>query len=245
MRCFIPLVVLFFATAHTPLRVAGEQDRPLPDQMDLRPQFAKWKLPPRGQGPRNTCSVFVTVGAFEFALSKRHDRGMPLSVEYANWACNQVIGNSTVDRGQFFHDLLKGYERYGLCRDSLMSYDEKFRNTQPSAPARRDADAIHRLGFEVHWIRPWSKNTGLTNKQFSEIQRTLANGWPVCAGSDHSRLLVGYVNDAGQPGGGRFITRDSGLGDYGSVSYEWVRNHVYDLFWVELPAKAAEQPVKR
>jgi len=93
----------------------------------------------------------------------------------------------------------------------------------------------------VHWIRPWSKDGGLTDKQFGEIRQTLAAGWPVCAGSDHSRLLVGYVDDAKQPGGGLFITRDSGLGDYGTVSYEWVRKHVYDLFWVELPDKAAEK----
>lgn len=89
--------------------------------------------------------MFVTVGAFEFALSKRHDRGMPLSVEYSNWACNQVIRNSTVDRGQFFHDLLKGYEKHGLCCDELMRYEEKFQNTQPSNAARRDADANLRL----------------------------------------------------------------------------------------------------
>ena len=37
----------------------------------------------------------MTVGAFEYASSKHHDRAMPLSVEYSNWACNQVIRNST------------------------------------------------------------------------------------------------------------------------------------------------------
>ena len=75
----------------------------------------------------------------------------------------------------------------------------------------------------------------------TEIRQTLAKGWPVCAGSDHSRLLVGYVDDAKQPGGGKFITRDSGLGDYGEVTYDWTRRHVYDLFWVELPGKTSEK----
>lgn len=89
----------------------------------------------------------------------------------------------------------------------------------------------------MHWIRPWSRNAGLTDKQFNEIRQTLANGWPVCAGSDHSRLLIGYVDDAKQAGGGKFITRDSGLGSYGEVTYEWVRTHVYDLYWVELPER--------
>jgi hypothetical protein len=124
MRQIIVVVMLLGATFLIPAKSVAD-DRPLPVQVDLRTQFAKWKLPPRGLGTRNTCSVFVTVGAFEFALSKQHDRGMPLSVEYSNWACNQVIRNSTRDRGQFFHDLLKGYEKHGLCRDELMPYEEK------------------------------------------------------------------------------------------------------------------------
>ena len=84
----------------------------------------------------------------------------------------------------------------------------------------------------------------MTDKQFGEIRRTLATGWPVCAGSDRSRLLVGDVHDAKQPGGGKFMTRDSGLGSYGEVTYEWLRNHAYDLFWVELPYKAVEKPAR-
>ena len=242
MSRVIPLVLLLSATLHLHADLSGSDDRPLPEQVDLRPQFAKWKRPPRAQGARNTCSVFVTVGAFEFALSQRHDRAMPLSVEYSNWACNRVIRNSTVDRGQFFHDLLKGYEKHGLCGNELMTYEEKFPNTSPTEAAKRDAEANRELGFKVHWIRRWSKESGLTDKQFAEIRQTLADGWPVCAGSDHSRLLVGYVVDAKQAGGGKFITRDSGLGDYGEVTYDWTRKHVYDLCWIELPDKAIETP---
>ncbi len=217
------------------LGLVRSADQPLPPKVDLRSQLDRWKLSPRNQGQRNTCSVFVTVGAFEFALSKHHDQGMPLSVEYANWACNRIIRNRTADRGQFFHDLLKGYERHGLCREDLMPYEATFRNTSPSEAARTDAKAAQGLGFQVHWIRPWSKDSGLTEQQFDETRRTLASGWPVCAGSDHSRLLVGYEDDALHPGGGKFMTRDSGFGGYGEVSYEWARQHVYDLFWVELP----------
>ena len=82
---------------------------------------------------------------------------MPLSVEYSNWASNRVIRNSTVDRGQFFHDLLKGYEKHGLCRDELMPYEEQFQNTSPTEAARRDAETNRELGFKVHWIRRWSQ----------------------------------------------------------------------------------------
>jgi hypothetical protein len=229
-----------------PMVSSGKDDSPLPEKIDLRPVFSQWKLPPRPQGSRNTCSVFVTVGAFEYAISKRHDRGVPLSVEYSNWACNQIIHNTTEDRGQFFHHLLRGYEKHGLCHEELMPYEEKFQNTSPSDAARRDADTTQKLGFQVHWIRKWSKESGLSDKQFAEIRQTLANGWPVCAGSDHSRLLVGYINDAKQPGGGKFITRDSGLGAYGEVTYEWTRRNLYHLFWVELPDKSVtEKPQEK
>lgn len=241
MNRVIPLLLLLSASFVMPQVSSGSKDQLLPEKVDLRPQFALWKMPPRAQGARNTCSVFVTVGAFEFALSKRQDRGVPLSVEYSNWACNQVIRNSTADRGQFFHHLLKGYEKYGLCRDELMPYQEKFQNTSPTEAAKRDAEVTRQLGFQVHWIRPWSKESGLTDKQFAEIRQTLAKGWPVCAGSDHSRLLAGYVDDAKQPGGGKFITRDSGLGDYNEVTYDWARRHVYDLFWIELSDKGSPQ----
>lgn len=237
MRTMAAFLIAFFSTmalADEPIHTA---DDPLPKQVDLRAQLARWNLAPRRQGRRNTCSVFVTTGAFEFALSKYHDKGIPLSVEYLNWGCNQEIGNSTADRGQFFHDLLKGYDKHGLCREDLMPYERRFRNTAPTEEAIADAAETSKLNFKIHWIRQWSKDSGLTEEQFSETRRTLAKGWPVCAGSNHSRLFVGYIDDESQPGGGKFITRDSALGRYDEVSYEWARQNVYDLFWVEASEK--------
>jgi len=225
----------------TPPETPAAERAAQPDQVDLRPQFEAWKLPPRRQGRRNTCSVFVTAGAFEFALSKRRSEGIALSVEYLNWACNQEIGNTEADRGQFFHDLLKGYEQHGLCRDELMPYERRFHNTQPTRAADDDAKAIREAGFQIHWIRQWSKKSGLTDEQFAAIRTTLAAGWPVCAGSNHSRLIVGYVDDPDLADGGKFLTRDSGIGRYGEVTYEWAKEHVYDLFWVELPVEKTKE----
>src|SRR4051812_35065303 len=54
----------------------------LPKAVDLRPIFKRWNLAPKRQGARNTCSVFTTTGALEFAVSKHYDRGTRLSVEY-------------------------------------------------------------------------------------------------------------------------------------------------------------------
>ncbi|MBX3412625.1 MAG: hypothetical protein KF708_08055 [Pirellulales bacterium] len=214
---------------------ANPSSETLPSQVDLRPQFEQMQLSPRSQGRRNTCSVFVTVGAFEFALSKARGEGMPLSVEYLNWACNQHIGNKTADRGQFFHHLLAGFDEHGLCRDELMPYESRFAGTEPSDEAKRDAEEIGRAEFQVHWIRRWSKSSGLSDEEFAAIRETLAAGWPVCAGSNHSRLFVGYRDDPNADGGGVFLTRDSVGGRYREVSYAWAKVNLYDLFWVELP----------
>ena len=78
---------------------------------------------------------------------------------------------------------------------------------------------------------------GLTDQQLREIKETLASGWPVAAGSSHSLLLVGYVNDLKQPGGGVFITKDSGKAAFDSVTYEFAKTKIGDVFWVEAPPK--------
>jgi len=226
---------------------AGDASTTLPAEVDLRPQFARWELAPRRQGRRNTCSVFVTAAALEFALARHRDAGAPLSVEYLNWACNQEIGNTTADRGQFFHDLLKGFSRHGICREELMPYERRFANTQPDEAAQQDAEQTRQLNFAVHWIRRWSKSSGLSDEEFAETRRVLAAGFPVCAGSNHSRLFVGYADHADEPGGGTFLTRDSGVGRYSAVSYEWARANLYDLFWVEIAGDegAAASPPKQ
>ena len=224
-------------SATTSQRTDGASNE-LPAEVDLRPQFTRWNLAPRRQGRRNTCSVFVTAAALEFALAKHRDAGAPLSVEYLNWACNQQIGNTTADRGQFFHDLLKGFAQHGICPEDLMPYERRFGNTQPDEAAQQDAEQTRQLNFQVHWIRRWSKSSGLSDAEFAETRRVLAAGLPVCAGSNHSRLFVGYADNADAPGGGTFVTRDSGLGRYSAVSYEWARANPYDLFWVEIAADA-------
>jgi hypothetical protein len=130
-------------------------------------------------------------------------RATPLSVEYLNWGCNQCIHNQTQYRGQFFHDLLKGYEQYGICLEAFMPYQQQFLpGFQPSDQALENARDIRAIELEIHWINPWNPQPGLTDLHLQEIQAVLASGYPVAAGSSHSRLVVGYTNDARQPGGG-------------------------------------------
>ena len=128
-------------------RVTAAEQAALPDAVDLRPAFKKLGLKPRWQGHRPSCSVFTTAGALEFAASKHLGKPTVLSVEYLNWAANQVIGNKTKDRGQFFRHLLKGFERYGICPESDMPYQPRFDpQNQPSKEARKSASEFSLWG---------------------------------------------------------------------------------------------------
>lgn len=213
---------------------ASEPDAVLPPRVDLQPEFARWNLRQKKQGARNTCSVFTVVAAMEFAVARKLDRGVPLSEEYLNWACNQIIGNKTRDRGQFFSDLLKGYERHGICLEEEMPYRPVFDpDYAPAASAIESAKALREHGLRVNWIKPWAKKAGLDDSHVEQVKQTLREGWPVCAGSYHSLLIVGYRDDERKPGGGEFLLRDSGGGNERRMSYETAKTRLSDLLWFD------------
>lgn len=79
-----------------------------------------------------------------------------------------------------------------------MPYQSAFDPTiAPSAEAAEEANRIREQSRDVivvRWIVPWSADHfGVNDDQFAEIKRVLALGYPVAAGSGHSRLLVGTV----------------------------------------------------
>jgi len=217
-----------------------------PSEVDLRPRLLELGLPPRAQGARGTCSIFTTCEAIEFALARSTGKSVRLSPEFANWAAGQAAGRPS--DGNFFHNALAGFKRRGVCAESLMPYQEKFDAARaPSEAALADAAKTGkhaRSGLAVRWIVPWKANRfGLDDSQFARVKRVLASGYPVAAGSGHSRLLVGYKDDVAKPGGGTFMTEDSALNRFDEVTYEFVRKEVADVFWVEAvttPADAAK-----
>ena len=162
--------------------VRADDPQTLPAEVDLRPVLAEYGMKPRKQGRRNTCSVFTTTAVIEFALDRQAERGEPLSPEFLNWACNQVIDNRTSDRGQFFHDLLRGFAKYGICAEQDMPYADRF---DPELSPSRETQAAARAAIDhhvqIHWIRRWTREQGLSTEQFIEIKRVLAAGWPVAA----------------------------------------------------------------
>lgn len=207
-----------------------------PTSVDLRDALVAMGLPPRAQGPRGTCSIFTTCEAIEFALAKHRGKAQRLSPEYLNWAASQVLGRPS--DGNFFHNALAGFEQHGICGESAMPYAPQYDAARaPSTDAAKEAAQIKdeaKASLVVRWIVPWKPNRfGVDDAQFAEIKSTLARGYPVAAGSGHSRLLVGYRDDATKPGGGVFLTEDSALARFDEVTYEFVRKEVADVFWIE------------
>lgn len=228
----------------------------LPARVDLRPALERFGLSPRVQGGRPTCSVFTVATALEFAVAKRHGQTPRLSVEFLNWASNKTCGD--FQDGGFFSDLWKGFAVYGVCAETNMAYEAKFEPThEPSAAALNDARTRLALGLQLHWLKPWDVKTGLTPAAFTAIKQTLANGWPVCSGlrwpkqerwvedvlqscpaadvrDGHSVLLVGYRDDATQPGGGVFLFRNTSHGGKdGAMPYAYAQEFMNDAVWVD------------
>ncbi len=234
----------------------------LPSSADLRTIFERQGLTPSLQRNRPTCSVFTVAGALEFAAAKRQGHTPRLSVEFLNWAANETCGDR--EDGGFFSDLWKGYEAFGVCAAEDCPYAPKFDpNFTPPPEALADAKTRLGLGMRINWIKEWDVRTGLTDAHLESIKRTLALGWPVCAGcrwpkqekwadsvlqmcsadavrDGHSVLLVGYRDDSTQPGGGVFIFRNTaGTGADGMMPYEYARAYVNDAVWIDFASRAA------
>jgi hypothetical protein len=213
--------------------------------------------------------------ALEFAVAQRQGHTPRLSVEFLNWSANKACGDNA--DGGFFSDLWKGFAAYGLCTETDMPYASKFdTNQQPSAAALADAKVRLALGLRLHWIKEWNVKTGLSADEFIAIKHTLEKGWPVCSGlrwpkreqwvdevlqmatadavrDGHSILLVGYRDDADQPGGGVFLFRNTSHGGQdGAMPYAYAREFMNDAVWVDYEprsdahtAPAASSPLFR
>jgi hypothetical protein len=113
------------------------------------------------------------------------------------------------------------------------------------------------LGLQLHWIKAWDVETGLTEDQWLAIKQTLRQGWPVCGGfrwpkqeqwqedvlqmcptnavrDGHSVLLVGYRDEPAQLGGGVFVFRNTSRdGRDGAMPYGYARTYMNDAVWVD------------
>jgi hypothetical protein len=220
----------------------------LPHRVDLRPRMKAWKLEVVAQHNRNTCGVHTFTRALEWAVSKQLGHGTPLSDEYTNWACNQVVANTgpqAQDRGQFFEHLWMGTCRYGYCPGNQMPWREGFdAGYEPSEKASQSAKRSQ--PFRVFWHDIGGPGVA-DDEVVREIKTVLAFGSPVLAGSPHNVLIVGYVDDKANPGGGRFLIADSGTGGFvteatadklhSAITYDRMRD--YGFSWLESVADKA------
>lgn len=236
----------------------------LPSLVDLRPEFERMGFAPRLQGDRPTCSVFTVAGAIEFAAAKQQGHCPRLSIEFLNWAANIICGE--VDDGAFFSDLWKGFAQYGVCSEADMPYEAKLdASRKPDTNALASAKTRLSWGLQLHWIKEWNVNTGLTDDHFTSIKRTLSKGWPVCGGfrwpkkeqwtndalmmcssnavrDGHSVLLVGYRDDESQPGGGVFIFRNTAhSGRDGFMPYTYAMAYMNDAVWINSTSRTKAQ----
>ena len=229
---------------------------PLPAQIDLRPRLEQRGLIPRSQGERPTCSVFTFANALEVAVANAGQAEGRLSVEFLNWSANQT-GRGVRDGG-FFSEMWEGFAAHGICSENAMPYQKKFDPARsPDASVQAGAKRTLELGLKPHWIKKWNVKTGLSDDEFTNIRKTLHAGWPVCGGfrwpkrdvwkddvlqmcppeevfDGHSVLVVGYRDDASQPGGGLFIFRNTNRnGRDGSMPYAYARSFMNDAVWIE------------
>jgi hypothetical protein len=235
--------------------------------VDLRPFLQQWTLDARTQGGRGTCSVFAMNAAIEYAVATKEQRGTRLSVEFLNWAANE-IGGAAIDGG-CFSDLWAGYTAHGVCPEADMPYSDGFDPARkPNKKAVADAMKVHALGLQIHWIKQWDPNRGASDEQIAQIKKTLKRRWPVCGGflwpkdegplwkkdvlqvcprsgvmDGHSVLLVGFQDDVSQPGGGVFLIRNSaGPGRDGMLTYAYVRAYMNDAAWIDFPGATEGGP---
>lgn len=253
--------------------VASAQTRPaLPAEVDLVPQFRKAGLAPWNQAGRDTCSLHAVTGAANFEWSKTQS-GMstPFSTEFLVWAAREACAK---DHDQaMFYEAIQGLNAFGLCPEKSMPNQPTATDPErkPSQDALKESQTL-RNRWNARWIRRWDVQRRMPDRQLTEIRRALAEGHPVACGlrwpkskkdeeliqppapegvrDGHSILLVGYRDDAKQPGGGVFRFRNSygaqwGNEGYGLMSYAYVQAYANDAFYLELLPPNGETPIQR
>jgi hypothetical protein len=142
---------------------------------------------------------------------------------------------------------------------------------RPSSAALADSKALRERWREI-WIKRWSVDQKLTDRELQEIKQSLMAGHPVACGlrwpkklngsellavpppkqvfDGHSIVLVGYEDDAKKNGGGIFRFRNSAgpkWGDigYGVMSYAYVRAYANDVVSLRCEPPNAEAPAIR
>lgn len=227
-------------------------------EKDLRPLFEKYGIGVYNQGKRGTCSVFAVTGVLEFEFARSEGKTTPLSVEYLNWASNQITGKN--EDGSYFSDAVKALNKYGICANDLFPYYIQNYSSKVGPSAAAISDAGTRRNVSAVWIKDWDATTGMSGGHIAEVKKQIMKDHPVAIGfrwpkneekyrkmvngimivppeegvfDGHSIIMVGYKDDPSVPGGGYFIFKNSygkdfGEDGYGKMPYEYLSRYAND-----------------
>lgn len=243
----LAVLAIFSSTIHCR---AGEKD--------LRPLFEKYGIGIYDQGDRGTCSVFAVTGLLEFEYARKQGKAIPLSVEFLNWASNQITGE--MEDGSYFSDAVMALKKYGVCSDELFPYYIRnySRKAEPSKSAIKEAR--QRRDARLIWIKEWDPETGMSDEQIMEVKKQIINEHPVAIGfqwpkkdtlyrktengimtippregvfDGHSVIIVGFRDTSDVPGGGYFIFKNShgmqfGENGFGKMPYAYAGKYAND-----------------
>ncbi|HEX9930213.1 MAG TPA: C1 family peptidase [Pyrinomonadaceae bacterium] len=202
-------------------------------------------MPPiRDQGDRGTCVAFSTVAVMEYAARRAGFNVNDLSEQYLYWAVKQI--DQYPKDGTWLEFSFPVAKQQGTCLEDLWRYESDvipgdLTHGNPPNPEKCAADALTHafrrairirnyrqpdaikeqlrqdrlVAIAIPVFKSWYKNPAsrLTGKIHLPLQsdRFALNG--------HAIVLVGYVDDANEPGGGYFIVRNSwGTENWGSES---------------------------
>jgi hypothetical protein len=246
-------------------------DEALPAKANLIPEFDKLGLAPLAQGDRDVCSLFAITGVAEFE-SARHTPGAHgrLSEEYLIWAAKDASGK-TRDQSMFF-EAVQGLNVLGICHADKMPYESTPDPKEKPTPSALADSKVLRERWRPIWIKRWSVDEKLTDRELKEIKQSLLAGHPVACGlrwpikldgselldvpppnkvSDgHSIVFVGFEDDAKKNGGGILRFRNSygpkwGDSGCGVMSFAYAHAYANDAVSLRCEASNSEVPAIR
>lgn len=103
--------------------------RSLPAKVDLEPGMP----PVRDQEPLGSCTSFAGDGAFQFDRTKQGLPQIETSPLFTYYCERDMEGTTGYDAGAEMRSILKSYQKYGSCPESLWPYDiSKYREKPPA-----------------------------------------------------------------------------------------------------------------
>lgn len=232
----------------------------LPASVDLRKNFSDIK----SQGTQGACSAFSSVSVIEYFLATILNKQTDLSEAFVYYNARVIRGETEVDEGASFKDIIEAIRDKGVCLEELCPYDQKVFNEEPTENAYSEAE--NRKITEA-------KNVRL---KVDDVKSALAQGFPVIISAkafgsylvnrngvlrtptpseldddtqeNHAMVICGYIDKEGF-----FIVRNSWGKDFGDkgycyLPYEYFRtpkaiNQAYVVTGINIPGfKPGELP---